>query len=343
MQLYSNNASTTLDASITSSDTSITVAVGTGNLFNTVAFPNIETITITDGTNIEIVNITGRTGDSLTVVRGLEGTVPFAFGAGATIEGRITKGVLENLQLTVGNTLFESSSVGTGSISLTINSGGATGATSLALGNGPQASGDDSIALGKTPISSGLGAIALGTAPTASGTNTIGIGNGTTATGVNAIAIGDIADSPIAHAINFSGINIVRKNNSIYNALSPHEVYSGNQVVILSEEIDLKTALDFADTVIFDTGSTFYLDEVGLIVSTATAITVAPNISFGSSSNSTSLLASTASTKLVAKGRDKFTPLSLDGQVTLSGSVKTAATGTSMTGRFYWKGVLVED
>ena len=95
--LYTNNAATNLAASITNVATSLTVTSGTGSLFpnptNTDYF--LVTLIGISGTPIEIVKCTSRSGDTLTIVRGQEGTTPSAFNAGNNVELRITAGVMQ--------------------------------------------------------------------------------------------------------------------------------------------------------------------------------------------------------------------------------------------------------
>ena len=89
---YSNNARTSLSASITSSQTTIPVLTVAG-------FPAISVstdeffITIDNSVNIEIVKVGGISGSSfINCVRGQEGTTPFAFGSGTSVENRLTAG-----------------------------------------------------------------------------------------------------------------------------------------------------------------------------------------------------------------------------------------------------------
>jgi hypothetical protein len=106
VQLFSNNAKTTLAAPISSTATTITVAPGTGELFpqpisgslptqidqqfsvtlNSVSSPNI----------YEICYCTARSGDTLTVIRGQEGTTATAFVLGDIVGNFDTAGVMAN-------------------------------------------------------------------------------------------------------------------------------------------------------------------------------------------------------------------------------------------------------
>lgn len=83
--LFNNNASTTLAAPINNSVTTLDVAPGTGALFPAPGANQYFTLTLVDastGLLNEIMHVTGRTIDTLTVVRGQEGTVARAWNTG---------------------------------------------------------------------------------------------------------------------------------------------------------------------------------------------------------------------------------------------------------------------
>lgn len=105
--LFNNNASSTLASGITNVQTTLTVAAGQGALFPTIAAGQQASVTLEDVSgNIEIVYATGRASDTLTIVRGQEGTTALAFASGSRVEQRITATVLNTfLQKTGGDTL----------------------------------------------------------------------------------------------------------------------------------------------------------------------------------------------------------------------------------------------
>jgi hypothetical protein len=90
--LFTNNASTTLASSISSSATSLTVASGAGALFPNPTSPDYFLVTLqgVSGTPIEIVKCTARSTDVLTIVRAQEGTTASAFTGGDKVELRVT-------------------------------------------------------------------------------------------------------------------------------------------------------------------------------------------------------------------------------------------------------------
>lgn len=90
-----NNARGFLNAAISDTDTQISLTSGTGTSFPTLQTGETFFATIVSTNNtFEIVNVTARTGDVLTVTRGAEGTVPQVFGPGSLVELRVTVGNL---------------------------------------------------------------------------------------------------------------------------------------------------------------------------------------------------------------------------------------------------------
>lgn len=89
---YSNNARTTLSAGITTGDTVL-------NVISSVGFPTISAagdhffVTLDNGSNIEVVKVTGVSGNTFTgCVRAQEGTTAFAFASTTKVENRLTAG-----------------------------------------------------------------------------------------------------------------------------------------------------------------------------------------------------------------------------------------------------------
>jgi len=96
--VFSNNASAPLAASITASATTITVTTAQGALFPAVAAGSFYYATLVDSSNnIEVVKVTARSGDVMTVVRAQEGTTARAYAAADKIEIRVTAAGLNNM------------------------------------------------------------------------------------------------------------------------------------------------------------------------------------------------------------------------------------------------------
>lgn len=91
----SNNAATILAATVGVSDTTISVAPGTGALFPSLSAGDWFPSTIVNGAgDIEIVKVTGRSGDVFTVVRAQDSTTARTFNPGDRIDLRLTAGSL---------------------------------------------------------------------------------------------------------------------------------------------------------------------------------------------------------------------------------------------------------
>jgi hypothetical protein len=92
--VFTNNSSTTLASAILYTDVSFTVATGTGSTFPAISGGDVAYITLTDGSTLEIVKVTGRSGDVFTCVRGQDGTSAVPWAAGTTVQLRTTAAAL---------------------------------------------------------------------------------------------------------------------------------------------------------------------------------------------------------------------------------------------------------
>ena len=176
--LFSNNASATLASSISSAATSITVTTGMGTMFPTITAGTYFYATLTDSSNnLEIVKVTARTSDTLTVVRAQEGTAARAYAAADKIELRVTAAVLNNLvqldgaQTITGVKTFSGANAFGTPASITL-----TNATGLPVATGISGLGTGVATFLATPSSAnliaavtdetGTGALVFGTSPT---------------------------------------------------------------------------------------------------------------------------------------------------------------------------------
>lgn len=96
--LAANNAQTVLAAGISASATSLTVNSGTGSLFpapsDGVSFFKLTLIDAATGQLTEIMHVTARTGDTMTIERGQEGTTARAWSANDIAANMMTAGTL---------------------------------------------------------------------------------------------------------------------------------------------------------------------------------------------------------------------------------------------------------
>lgn len=94
----SNNAVSVLAASISASDVNISLSPGTGVLFPSLSAGDWFPATLIKSTGeIEIVKVTGRSADVLTVTRAQESTAARAFNAGERIEHRLTAAAITSI------------------------------------------------------------------------------------------------------------------------------------------------------------------------------------------------------------------------------------------------------
>ena len=143
LNLFTNNASTTLASGISAVATSLTVSSGTGALFPTLAGSQYFYTTLSNvaATIIEIVKVTARAGDTFTIVRAQDNTTASAYITGDKVELRLVDASLENFpQLDSTNTFaqaqtFTTAPVFNGGLG-TPASGTLTNATGLPLTTG---------------------------------------------------------------------------------------------------------------------------------------------------------------------------------------------------------------
>lgn len=93
---FTNNAKTTLASGINSSVTTATVT--DGSVFPTLAAGEHFYCTFDDGTNNEIVKVTARSGNTLTIIRGVDNTTARSFTSGDAAELRATSALLTDIQ-----------------------------------------------------------------------------------------------------------------------------------------------------------------------------------------------------------------------------------------------------
>lgn len=101
MRLFANNATSSLASGVSDSDNTLLLATGDGARFPSPTAGDHFSLTLTQGIGLEesweIVKVTARSGDTLTVTRAQEGTSAAAWPAGAKAELRLTKEVMEDV------------------------------------------------------------------------------------------------------------------------------------------------------------------------------------------------------------------------------------------------------
>ncbi|PZU85218.1 MAG: hypothetical protein DI528_12850 [Shinella sp.] len=95
---FTNNARSSLAASITADETSLLIAAGDAGKFPTLGAGDWFPLTLVKPTGeMEIVRVTSRVGAALTVTRAQEATIPRAFDAGTAVSLRPTAGLLAEI------------------------------------------------------------------------------------------------------------------------------------------------------------------------------------------------------------------------------------------------------
>lgn len=127
--VFTNNASSTLGATITAIQTTITVQSGDEGNFPSPTGGDWFPVTVVDGSgNLEIMKCTARSGVTLTVTRAQEGTTGYAFTSGASVELRLTAAAIADV-------FANASRLTTGTLDKTLLNVSANIATLLATAN----------------------------------------------------------------------------------------------------------------------------------------------------------------------------------------------------------------
>ena len=164
------------------------------------------------------------------------------------------------------------------------------------------------------------------------------------ATGAQSSAFGYSAIANIACTANISQ-PLIHKKDSGETTGGDFSQFSSTETTLMTKEIDLKTTA--CHTITIPTGATFFINEAGVISTCVDTLTTQAKfkIGCGDGSNTNTILDETQSTELtVAKKRERYIPNnSEDGLQTIVVEISTVASATSAKGRFYFKGMLVED
>jgi hypothetical protein len=114
---FTNNASATLAASIISTSTSITVTTGQGTLFPALGSGDYFYATLYDSSNnIEIIKVTARSGDTMTAVRGQDGTTARAYAAADKLELRVVAAAMNDFVTKDGDNTHSGTNTFSGAI-----------------------------------------------------------------------------------------------------------------------------------------------------------------------------------------------------------------------------------
>lgn len=117
--ILKNNATSTITTAISASDVGLAVAAGTGSLFPTLGAGDYFYATlVSSGGTYEVIKVTARVGDTMTIMRAQEGTTAQSFASGSRIEARVTAASIQDM-LDYHDQASEISFAPTGGISAT--------------------------------------------------------------------------------------------------------------------------------------------------------------------------------------------------------------------------------
>jgi hypothetical protein len=196
MQLFSNNASTTLAAGLSAAATSMSVTASAG--FVAIPAGRFELVTLEAGAAREIVKVTARSGNTWTIVRGQEGSAALAWASGATVEARLTAGALGGMMQKVEYPdLSGLNQAGNARSASAINlqrsrddvDQVASGPGSVVIGNSAKATQNFAVAIGGYASATRLESLALGSSAQADGQDATALGGGSRARGERSTAL----------------------------------------------------------------------------------------------------------------------------------------------------------
>lgn len=323
MQLFSNNAVTTLSVGVTAGYGQVTLTDGAR--FPIPAGDDYLYLTLTDGTLYEVVRCYGGAGADRYVERAQEGSAGLVWALGTTVMLTCTAGTLDRIP--VASPKSSPKGVNALDLSLSGTSAGATGAGAIVLGN--------------QTVASGLKAAAMCHGAMALGEESVAIGHDSYAetTALRSIALGKNSSVIVPDTFNLSLLQVA--TNWYGGADSTFTTNSTGEVIGMSAPLNFTGTLTYSP--VLPTGITFYPTEVGVIVTSASGVTGQPVVRFGVVGATQKHIADTTVGGLTAAGkRHRFgTLLGYDGESALTAEVVTAAVASGLMARFYWRGFAV--
>ena len=203
-QLFSNNAETVLAAQLSLGATSMSASDASG--FRTPASGEYEALTLAALGQYEVVHVTARSGNSLTITRGHDGTSDQTWPAGTRVFAGVTAGSLARL-------LQNESSISTG---LAVNGAAADSAHGVAIG---------------IDSSAGLRGVSVGYDVLANGQEAVGAGYFAFADKAQCVALGPFAEADADHAVAIGSGAWAYGSDSISMGILAHALESGSVAI----------------------------------------------------------------------------------------------------------------
>jgi hypothetical protein len=171
---FTNNATADLASSITNVATTITVTTGQGARFPSLSAGDFFYATLVDSSNnLEIVRCTARSSDTLTVVRGQDGTTARAYNSGDKIELRPVAAAWDTMVQTDSTQTISGNKTYSGNVTFNNTITGSISGNAATVTNGVYTTGDQNIA-GSKRFSSSVVVGGTGTAATSLDVQTTG-------------------------------------------------------------------------------------------------------------------------------------------------------------------------
>ena len=154
---------------------------------------------------------------------------------------------------------------------------------------------------------------------------------------------GSFARVNVACTVNIGGAVITKKDSGETTG-GDFLQFAGTETTLMTKEIDLKTAA--CHTMTIPTNAKFWVNEMGVISTNINTMTTQPTIKIGcDDTNTSTLMASLQTVELTTENRrERYLPATPErGLQTITVEIATGATATTACGRFYFKGMLVEN
>ena len=317
-QLFNNNVDSALSATLSESATSMSLQDASG--LSEPSGGDFELLTIMNGDGVEIVKMTARSGNTLTVERAQEGTAAQEWLMGTRVFADVTAGTLTGSLRNSEGTALDVSAKDT----------------------------DESLSIGGFSSTDGAGATALGYYAGANAQNSTAIGNYAYAPPDGGLSVGSTAYTMTKRTAHVAAVMAVPASGAWNDAEGDlHWQQSSAESLFATSEIDLKSA--GAITIAMPDGLhgsqvVFFPDSASLIITEANGVTGQPTIRLGATGDEARYLAAVATTGLDAQyKRQVFDLLTPDGTTTLRAEVTVAGAGTTLKGRVIWRGMAVVD
>lgn len=178
---FINNFEQLLAADLAAGATTLALDGGGADLSNASA-DLVYTLTLDDGEGaVEIIHVTGTSGNDLTIEKGQEGTTDAAWPTGSAVEMRLTAGAASGF---LRNETDQSDSFATGGASTTILN------SCMAIGESASAPSFATVSLGPYAVSTGQQSVVIGSDAYGDGEDIVAVGSSVYADGSEITAVG---------------------------------------------------------------------------------------------------------------------------------------------------------